>query len=137
MDTVIDNLARAIRKLAAAGINTHIPYTVDADGRFTDQAPGFAGKDRVNPGSLVLSAEMMLRYLGWVEAADLVMKGVSNAIAAKEVTFDLARLRETVRRSKRELAGRAPAEDTQKLIPGATLMSCSGFGEAIVRHMAD
>ena len=100
-------------------------------------APGFAGKDRVNPGSLVLSAEMMLRYLGWVEAADLVMKGVSNAIAAKEVTFDLARLRETVRRSKRELAGRAPAEDTQKLIPGATLMSCSGFGEAIVRHMAD
>ena len=80
---------------------------------------------------------MMLRYLGWVEAADLVMKGVSNAIAAKEVTFDLARLRETVRRSKRELAGRAPAEDTQKLIPGATLMSCSGFGEAIVRHMAD
>ena len=100
-------------------------------------APGFAGKDRVNPGSLVLSAEMMLRYLGWVEAADLVMKGVSNAIAAKEVTFDLARLRETVRRSKRELARRAPAEDTQKLIPGATLMSCSGFGEAIVRHMAD
>ena len=100
-------------------------------------APGFAGKDRVNPGSLVLSAEMMLRYLGWVEAADLVMKGVSNAIAAKEVTFDLARLRETVRRSKRELAGRAPAEDPQTLIPGATLMSCSGFGEAIVRHMAD
>ena len=101
-------------------------------------APGFAGKDRVNPGSLVLSAEMMLRYLGWVEAADLVIKGVANTIAAKELTYDLARLREAIRRPKRELAARAPvAEKMETLIPGATLMSCSGFGEAICRHMAD
>jgi isocitrate dehydrogenase len=56
-------------------------------------APGFAGKDRVNPGSLILSAEMTLRYLRWTEAADLVMKGVVNTIASKELTFDLARLR--------------------------------------------
>jgi isocitrate dehydrogenase len=101
-------------------------------------APGFAGKDRVNPGSLVLSAEMMLRYLGWVEAADLIMKGVAATIAAKELTYDLARLREAIRAPKRELAARTNvAEAMQSLIPGATLMSCSGFGEAIVRHMDD
>ncbi len=56
-------------------------------------APGFAGKDRVNPGSLILSAEMMLRYLKWTEAADLILKGVANTIANKELTYDLARLR--------------------------------------------
>src|SRR5688572_9362064 len=52
-------------------------------------APGFAGKDRVNPGSLILSAEMMLRYIGWKEAADLIMQGVAATIAAKEMTYDL------------------------------------------------
>ena len=60
-------------------------------------APGFAGKDRVNPGSLILSAEMMLRYLKWTEAADLIIKGVANTIAHKELTYDLARLREAIR----------------------------------------
>ncbi|MFO1427608.1 MAG: NADP-dependent isocitrate dehydrogenase [Steroidobacteraceae bacterium] len=101
-------------------------------------APGFAGKDRVNPGSLVLSAEMMLRYLKWTEAADLVIKGVANTIAAKELTYDLARLREAIRASKRELAARKNVEEAmQQLIPGARLMSCSGFGAAIVRHMDD
>ncbi|HEX8027789.1 MAG TPA: isocitrate/isopropylmalate family dehydrogenase, partial [Vicinamibacterales bacterium] len=54
-------------------------------------APGFAGKDRVNPGSIILSAEMMLRYIGWKEAADLIMHGVADTIAAKEMTYDLAR----------------------------------------------
>jgi isocitrate dehydrogenase len=54
-------------------------------------APGFAGKDRVNPGSLILSGEMLLRYIGWHEAADLIIKGVANTIANKELTFDLAR----------------------------------------------
>lgn len=101
-------------------------------------APGFAGKDRVNPGSIILSAEMMLRYLKWTEAADLIIKGVANTIAAKELTYDLARLREAIRASKRELAARRNVEEAmQQLIPGATLMSCSGFGEAIVRHMDD
>jgi isocitrate dehydrogenase len=101
-------------------------------------APGFAGKDRVNPGSLVLSAEMMLRYLKWNEAADLILKGVANTIAAKELTYDLARLREAIRASKRELAARRNVEEAmQALIPGATLMTCSGFGQAIIRHMDD
>ncbi|MCS6946795.1 MAG: NADP-dependent isocitrate dehydrogenase [Steroidobacteraceae bacterium] len=101
-------------------------------------APGFAGKDRVNPGSLILSAEMMLRHLKWVEAADLIIKGVANTIAAKELTYDLARLRTAIRAPKRELARRRNVEETmQALVPGATLMSCSGFGDAVVRHMDD
>ncbi len=101
-------------------------------------APGFAGKDRVNPGSLILSAEMMLRYIKWTEAADLIIKGVARTIANKELTYDLARLREAIRAPKRELAARKSVEeDLQRLIPGAKLMSCSGFGEAIIRHMDD
>jgi isocitrate dehydrogenase len=101
-------------------------------------APGFAGKDRVNPGSLILSAEMMLRYLKWNEAADLIQKGVANTIANKELTYDLARLREAIRAPKAELAARKNVEENlQLLIPGATLKSCSGFGEAIIRHMDD
>jgi isocitrate dehydrogenase len=101
-------------------------------------APGFAGKDRVNPGSLILSAEMMLRYLKWYEAADLILKGVTRTIAHKELTYDLARLREAIKTPKRELAARRNVEeDLQRLIPGATLMSTSGFAGAIVRHMDD
>src|SRR5579863_1829507 len=101
-------------------------------------APGFAGKDRVNPGSLILSAEMMLRYLGWQEAADLIIKGVANTIANKELTYDLARLREAIKAPKRELAARKSVEeDLQRLIPGAELLSCSGFATAIIHHMDD
>jgi len=101
-------------------------------------APGFAGKDRVNPGSLILSAEMMLRYLKWREAADLVLKGVTRTIANKELTYDLARLREAIKTPKRELAARRNVEeDLQRLVPGATLMSTSGFAGAVVRHMDD
>ncbi|MBA3563802.1 MAG: NADP-dependent isocitrate dehydrogenase [Gammaproteobacteria bacterium] len=101
-------------------------------------APGFAGKDRVNPGSLILSAEMMLRYLGWTEAAQLIIKGVTNTIANKELTYDLARLRTAIRRPKRESARRKSVEeDLQRLIPGAKLVGCSGFGEAVIRHMDD
>ncbi len=101
-------------------------------------APGFAGKDRVNPGSLILSAEMMLRYLGWTEAADLIIKGVARTIAAKELTYDLARLREAIRKPKRELAAQKNvAEDMQRLVPGATLVGTSGFGEAVIRHMGE
>ncbi len=101
-------------------------------------APGFAGKDRVNPGSLILSAEMMLRYLKWNEAADLVIKGVTSTIAHKELTYDLARLREAIKSPKREIAARKNVEeDLQRLIPGATLMTCSGFASAVIRHMND
>jgi len=101
-------------------------------------APGFAGKDRVNPASLILSAEMMLRYLKWTEAADLIIKGVARTIANKELTYDLARLREAIKRPKRELAARRNVEeDLQRLIPGATLMSTSGFASAVIRHMGE
>jgi len=75
-------------------------------------APKYAGKDQVNPGSIILSAEMMLRHMGWVEAADLIVKGVSGAIRAKTVTYDL-----------------------ERLMAGATLVSCSGFGQAIIANM--
>ena len=99
-------------------------------------APGFAGKDRVNPGSLILSAEMMLRYLKWTEAADLIIRGVARTIAAKELTYDLARLREAIRTPKRALAARKNVEEAlQRLIPGAKLMSCSGFASAVIRRM--
>jgi isocitrate dehydrogenase len=103
-------------------------------------APGFAGKDRVNPGSLILSAEMMLRYLGWREAADLIMKGVASTIAAKELTFDLARMRKAIRAPKRRGHAHSPAEvkqELEELVPGATLVGTKGFAEAIVRHMDD
>ena len=75
-------------------------------------APKYAGQDKVNPGSLILSAEMMLRHLGWIEAADLIVKGMSAAIAAQTVTYDL-----------------------ERLMPGATLLSCSEFGDAIISNM--
>lgn len=75
-------------------------------------APKYAGKDQVNPGSLILSAEMMLRHMGWVEAADLIIKGTNGAISAKTVTYDFERLME-----------------------GATLVSSSGFGDALIKHM--
>jgi isocitrate dehydrogenase len=103
-------------------------------------APGFAGKNRVNPGSLILSAEMMLRYIGWTEAADLIIKGVANTIANKELTFDLARLREAIRAPKRKVdphdKGKVQ-EELEQLIPGAKLLGTRGFGRAIIAHMDD
>jgi isocitrate dehydrogenase len=75
-------------------------------------APKYANLDRVNPGSVVLSGEMMLRYLGWNEAADLVLKGMDGAIGGKRVTYDFARLME-----------------------GATEVKCSEFGDAVIAHM--
>ena len=102
-------------------------------------APGFAGKDRVNPGSLILSAEMMLRYLRWTEAADLVMKGVVNTIASKELTFDLARMRKAIRAPKHGHARNLQEvkQELEELVPGATLVGTSGFGDAVIRHMDD
>ncbi len=75
-------------------------------------APKYAGKDYVNPGSLILSAEMMLRHLGWVEAADLIIKSMEAAIGDKVVTYDFARLME-----------------------GATEVKCSAFGQAMIDRM--
>jgi len=75
-------------------------------------APKYADKDIVNPGSVILSGELMLRYLGWHEAADLIIKGTEGAIASKKVTYDFHRLME-----------------------GAVLLKCSQFGDAIIQHM--
>ena len=103
-------------------------------------APGFAGKNRVNPGSLILSAEMMLRYIGWNEAADLIIKGVAGAIHAGELTFDLARLRAAIRAPKRKAKThdkKEVEEQLEQLIPGARLVGTRGFGRAVIRHMSD
>ena len=75
-------------------------------------APKYAGRDQVNPGSLILSAEMMLRHMGWTEAADLIIKGTNGAIGAKTVTYDF-----------------------ERLMGGAKLLSCSAFGDALISHM--
>ena len=75
-------------------------------------APKYAGRDQVNPGSLILSAEMMLRHMGWTEAADLIIKGTNGAIGAKTVTYDF-----------------------ERLMDGAKLLSCSAFGDALISHM--
>jgi len=100
-------------------------------------APGFAGKNRVNPGSIILSAEMMLRYIGWEEAADLIIKGVEGAIAARTVTYDLARARAGFGENRRRPGtSREVQEDLERLMPGATLVSTTGFGEEIIKNMA-
>ena len=88
-------------------------------------APGLQGLDKVNPGSIILSAEMLLRYLGWNEAANLVLKGVANSVAALEVTFDLGR----------ESSASSGAEE--RLLEGATILGTAAFGESIIRHMKD
>jgi isocitrate dehydrogenase len=77
-------------------------------------APKYADLDQVNPGSVILSGEMMLRYMGWGAAADLIVKGMEGAIAAKTVTYDFHRLME-----------------------GATKLKTSEFGDAVIKHMAD
>jgi isocitrate dehydrogenase len=75
-------------------------------------APKYAGQDKVNPGSMILSGSMMLEYLGWVEAAELIQRSVEHTIQSKTVTYDLHRQME-----------------------GATLLSCSKFGEMVVKNM--
>jgi len=77
-------------------------------------APKYADKNVVNPSSVILSGEMMLRYMGWTEAADLIIKGMEGAIAAKTVTYDF-----------------------ERQMSGATKVSCSGFGDAMIEHMDD
>ena len=75
-------------------------------------APKYAGMDKVNPSSVILSGEMMLRYMGWMEAADLIVEGIENAIASKQVTYDFARM-----------------------MDGATEVKCSAFGQLIIQNM--
>ncbi len=100
-------------------------------------APKYAGKNRVNPGSILLSAEMMLRYLGWAEAADLILKGISGAIANKYLTYDLARVRAGIPAGHLGTAAtrQQVEKHMQELIPGATLVTTSGFADAVIRHM--
>ncbi len=99
-------------------------------------APKYAGKNRVNPGSIILSAEMMLRYMGWTEAADLIIKGTAGAIAAKTVTYDLARARAGISTlSEKADSKQSVAANLERLMPGATLVSTAGFGDAIIEHM--
>ena len=99
-------------------------------------APKYAGKNRVNPGSIILSAEMMLRHIGWNEAAELILKGVAAAIAAKTVTYDLARVRGGLfTRGRRISSSRDVDAELQRLIPGAILVTTSGFGDQIIKNM--
>ena len=102
-------------------------------------AEPFAGKNRVNPGSIILSGEMMLRYLGWTEAADLVLKGVKGAIRNKQLTYDLARARAGKRlirvKSKDKSRPVDVKQEITKLVPGATLVSTSGFGDAVINNL--
>ena len=110
-DYVSDALAAQVGGIGIApGANISDMYAVFEATHGT--APKYAGLDKVNPGSLILSAEMMLRHMGWTEAADLVIKGMESAIADKQVTYDFARL-----------------------MDGAHEVSCSEFGDAMIERM--
>jgi isocitrate dehydrogenase len=110
-DYISDALAAQVGGIGIApGANISDQYAIFEATHGT--APKYAGQDKVNPGSLILSAEMMLRHLGWREAADLIVRSMEDAISDKIVTYDLARL-----------------------LPGATEVSCSGFGDAMVAKM--
>ncbi|TDR78318.1 NADP-dependent isocitrate dehydrogenase [Paludibacterium purpuratum] len=110
-DYISDALAAQVGGIGIApGANISDQYAVFEATHGT--APKYAGQDKVNPGSLILSAEMMLRHLGWLEAADLVIKGMERAIADKQVTYDFARL-----------------------MDGANEVSCSAFGDAMIARM--
>jgi isocitrate dehydrogenase len=110
-DYVSDALAAQVGGIGIAP-GANIADTVGVFEATHGTAPKYTGQNKVNPGSLILSAEMMLRYMGWTESADLIIKGMEGAIAAKQVTYDLARNE-----------------------PDATELSTSDFGEAIINHM--
>lgn len=110
-DYVSDALAAQVGGIGiapGANLSDHVAIFEATHGT----APKYAGQDKVNPGSLILSAEMMLRHLQWFEAADLIIEGISGAIASKTVTYDLARL-----------------------MDGAQEVSCSGFGQKVISNM--
>ncbi|MFV2031701.1 MAG: NADP-dependent isocitrate dehydrogenase [Gammaproteobacteria bacterium] len=110
-DYISDALAAQVGGIGIAP-GANIADTVGVFEATHGTAPKYTGQDKVNPGSIILSAEMMLRYMGWTEAADLVIKGMEGAIGAKQVTYDLARNE-----------------------PDATELSTSAFGEAVVSYM--
>ena len=112
-DYISDALAAQVGGIGIApGANINYDTGISIFEATHGTAPKYAGQDKVNPGSLILSAEMMLRHMGWKEAADLIVKGMEGAISNKTVTYDF-----------------------ERLMDDATLLSCSAFGDAMVQHM--
>ena len=112
-DYISDALAAQVGGIGIApGANINYDTGISIFEATHGTAPKYAGQDKVNPGSLILSAEMMLRHMMWSEAAALIVKGMEGAISAKTVTYDF-----------------------ERLMDDATLLSCSDFGKAVVSHM--
>ena len=112
-DYISDALAAQVGGIGIApGANINYDTGISIFEATHGTAPKYTGLDKVNPGSLILSAEMMLRHMGWTEAADLIVKGMEGAISAKTVTYDF-----------------------ERLVDDATLLKCSEFGQAIIDHM--
>ena len=112
-DYISDALAAQVGGIGIApGANINYDTGISIFEATHGTAPKYAGQDKVNPGSQILSAEMMLRHMGWAEAADLIVKGMESAISAKTVTYDF-----------------------ERLMDDATLLSCSEFGNAMISHM--
>jgi len=110
-DYISDALAAQVGGIGIAP-GANIGYGVAIFEATHGTAPKYAGQDKVNPGSLILSAEMMLRHMGWTEAADLLIHAMEKTILAKTVTYDF-----------------------ERLMPGAKLLKCSEFGDAMIAHM--
>ena len=112
-DYISDALAAQVGGIGIApGANINYDTGISIFEATHGTAPKYAGQDKVNPGSLILSAEMMLRHMGWKEAADLIVKGMEGAISNKTVTYDF-----------------------ERLMDDATLLSCSAFGATMIQHM--
>ena len=112
-DYISDALAAQVGGIGIApGANINYDTGISIFEATHGTAPKYAGQNKVNPGSLILSAEMMLRHMGWAEAADLIVKGMEGAISAQTVTYDF-----------------------ERLMNNATLLSCSDFGDAMISHM--
>ena len=112
-DYISDALAAQVGGIGIApGANINYDTGISIFEATHGTAPKYTGQDKVNPGSLILSAEMMLRHMGWNDAADLIVKGMEGAISAKTVTYDF-----------------------ERLMSDATLLSCSAFGDAMISHM--
>ena len=112
-DYISDALAAQVGGIGIApGANINYDTGISIFEATHGTAPKYAGQNKVNPGSLILSAEMMLRHMGWKEAADLIVKGMEGAISNKTVTYDF-----------------------ERLMDDATLLSCSAFGETMIQHM--
>ena len=112
-DYISDALAAQVGGIGIApGANINYDTGISIFEATHGTAPKYTGQDKVNPGSLILSAEMMLRHMGWGEAADLIVTGMEGAISAKTVTYDF-----------------------ERLMDDATLLKCSEFGQAIIAHM--